>query len=286
MDIKNVAVVGSGHMGTQIAQVFAQSGFKVSIHDADEKMLARAKSWTQDNLKKQIEKGKIQPPGAEAVKANLYYTSNFQDAVKGADFLVEAVFEKLDVKRDVFRKADALCPAHTIFVSNSSNIVPSKMADSTQRQDRFANMHFFYPPLVMRLVEVVKGPATSEETAQTVMEISRKIGKEPILLKKECYGFVANRVYQALRREAFKVLEEGVASFEDIDKAMELGYNLPMGPFRLADLSGIDLGYMIMTERYKESGDPQYKPPKIIEEMYKRGEFGVKTGKGFYTYNK
>ena len=215
---------------------------------------------------------------------DLHFVSQLSEATKNADFMIEAVVEKLDVKRELFAELDKLCPPHAILASNSSNIVSSQFADVTSRPDKVCNMHFFNPALVMKVVEVVKGPHTSEETTQITMDLTKAIGKTPVLITKEIYGFVVNRILGALTREAFFLADEGYATPQDIDIAVEGALGHPMGPFRLLDLTGLDLSYTIRMERYKMSGDPKDKPPKILEEKYKAGEFGRKTGKGFYTY--
>jgi 3-hydroxybutyryl-CoA dehydrogenase len=179
---------------------------------------------------------------------------------------------------------DKMCPAHTILATNSSYIVSSKIADATLRPDKVCNMHFFNPALVMKLVEVVQGTHVSNETVESVMEVAKKMGKTPVLLHKEIYGFLVNRFLQATRQEALKLLDMGVASHQDIDTAVKNGLGYPMGPFQLLDLTGVDLAYHVGMEKYRESGDPADRPSPTIVEKFTKGEWGKKVGKGFYDY--
>ncbi len=198
--------------------------------------------------------------------------------------VIEAIVEKLDVKRELFKMLDEITPKHAILATNSSTIVSSKIADATSRPDKVCNIHFFNPALVMELVEVVKGPHTSEETAQTSMEFVKKIYKLPVLLNKEISGFIANRILGKLMDEAVYLLENGYASFEEIDLVCTKALNHPIGPFALMDLTGIDVNYFVRMQRYEESGDERDKPAKIVRDKVEKGELGRKAGKGFYTY--
>jgi len=193
--------------------------------------------------------------------------------------------EKLDVKREVFARLDKLTPPHAILTTNSSAIVSSQLADATGRPDRVANMHFFNPALVMRCVEVVRGPDTSDATVDAVVALTRQLGKEPVVLRKEIPGFVANRILGAARDEAIFLLEQGVASVDDIDAACRTALGYPMGPFELMDLTGIDIGYHAKLARHAVTGDPRDLPSRTVTEHVERGELGRKTGKGFYTYD-
>jgi 3-hydroxybutyryl-CoA dehydrogenase len=198
--------------------------------------------------------------------------------------VIEAAGEKLDVKRELFARLDKLLPAHAILATNSSAIMSSQLADATGRPDRVANMHFFNPALVMRCVEVVRSPATSDATVDAVVDLARRLGKEPVVLRKEIPGFVANRILDAVRTEAIFLLENGIADVADIDTACRTALGYPMGPFELMDLTGIDIGYHAKLARHALSGDPRDLPSATVTALVERGELGRKTGKGFYTY--
>jgi 3-hydroxybutyryl-CoA dehydrogenase len=221
---------------------------------------------------------------ASQAKENISFVSNIEDAVFDVDLVIEAIIEKLEIKRTLFSQLDKLCPPHTILATNSSYIVSSKIADATNRPEKVCNMHFFNPALVMKLVEVVKGPHVSDETVSAVMDAAKKMNKTPVVLHKEIYGFLVNRLLQATRKEALKLLDMGVASFEDIDTAAMNGLGYPMGPFQLLDLTGIDLAYHVGMEKYEESGDDSDLPSPTVVDKYNKGEFGKKVGKGFYDY--
>jgi 3-hydroxybutyryl-CoA dehydrogenase len=284
--VKRICVVGSGTMGSQIAQQCALSGYEVSLTDAIEPALQKAKESNRALLQNRVSKGRMSQEQADAALNRVSYTTDLEQAASNADFVIEAIFEDLDVKHELFKKLDKICPPHAILASNSSTIVISKIAEVIERKDKACNMHFFHPVLVMQLVEVVKGPDTSDETVQVTMELSRRIGKEPVLMQKEVFGFIVNYILAHMMDAAMYLYKEGYASFEDIDKAMKLGCNHPMGPFELADFSGLDVWNFVMLQRFKESGDPRHQPPAFLDEMVKEGKVGRKAGRGFYEYNK
>ena len=206
-------------------------------------------------------------------------------AAAQADFVIEAAVEKLEIKRRLFADLDQVAPPHAILATNSSNIVSSRIADATGRPDRVCNVHFFNPALVMKCVEVVRGPQTSDETVATAVELARRLGKVPVLLDREIPGFIANRILGAVRDEAIFLLENGIASVEDIDTACRTALGYPMGPFELMDLTGIDIGYLTKKDRYAESGDPKDQPSKSVSALVERGDLGRKTGRGWYDYD-
>lgn len=282
--IKNICVVGSGQMGHQIAMLCALGGFDTVIQDVNEHALAKAKSTLKGIMEKWVTKGKITEDVKKAAFERLTFTTSLEEAAATADFVIEAVVEKLDVKREVFAKLDKIAPPHTILASNSSTIVNSMLADVTSRPDQVCNMHFFFPPLVTDCVEVVMGEQTSEETAQRTMEVCKQINRTGVLLRKEISGFVANRILGALHREAIQLYEQGICDFKDIDLICRKALSHPIGPFELMDLSGIDVCYYVMEQRYAETGDPLDKPTPSIIEKVKAGQLGRKTGKGFYDY--
>ncbi len=283
-EIKKICVLGCGNMGSQIALNAAIHGFAVKNMDVKQEMVSKAAAFAEQYLPGRVAKGKLTQEQAEAAHRNISFTSNLEEAAKDADFVIEAVLERIDLKRQVFRDLDRVCRPDVVLATNSSFIVSSKIADVTKRPDKVVNMHFFNPALVMELVEVVQGPHVSGETAQLTMELCRRMGKTPVLLKKEVYGFLVNRILAALMQEALWIADMGVASVEDIDTAVTKALGHPMGPFRLMDLTGIDLHYDITMERYRETGDPKEKPSPLIVEKVTKGEFGRKTGKGWYSY--
>ncbi|MCL6611923.1 MAG: 3-hydroxyacyl-CoA dehydrogenase family protein [Peptococcaceae bacterium] len=284
MEIRNICVVGAGNMGHQIALSAALAGYTVVCTDIDGEILRKAENFADTYLPERVAKGKLSADEAGAARARISFTGDLEQAAGDADLVIEAVIEKLEVKRELFARLDRICPPGAILATNSSYIVSSKIAGVTGRPDKVCNMHFFNPALVNKLVEVVKGPHTSPGTADTVMEVARRMGKTPVLLQKEIYGFLVNRIVSAIKNEAIYIYDMGVASWEDIDTAVVNALGHPMGPFRLMDLTGIDLTYHIGMERYQETGDPRYKPSPVIVEKYLKKEWGRKTGKGFYEY--
>ncbi len=271
-------------MGHQIACSAALAGFEVKCTDVNEEVLQKAEQFVTTYLPERVAKGKLQQAQADAARKNLTFTRDLAEAAGDADLVIEAVIEKLEIKRTLFAELDRICPPHTILTTNSSYIVSSKIADVTKRPEKVCNLHFFNPALVMKLVEVVKGPHTSEETAQALMDICVSMGKTPVLLKQEIYGFLVNRMLTAIKNESIYLLDMGIAGHEEIDTAVTLALGHPMGPFRLMDLTGIDLTYIVGLERYQETGDPIYRPSPTIAEKFVKKEWGRKTGKGFYEY--
>lgn len=284
-DIGRIAVIGSGQMGSQIAMQAALHGYQVTLQDISQPQLDKALAGNRAQLEKRVAKGKLDASDMQAAFARLRTTASLQEAASSADFVVEAVVERLDEKLKVFAALDVAAPRHAILATNSSYIGNSRLAAATSRPEKVVNMHFFFPPLVMRLVEVVKGEKTSEETAEITAALARRIGREPVILRKELPGFLVNRILRAIQAEAYYLLENGVASFADIDKAAELGLNFPMGPFKLSDFSGLDIGYYSRMDRYRESGNPADLPPRALKVRVERGDLGRKTGRGFYDYS-
>ncbi len=284
-DVKKVCVVGAGNMGHQISTLAAMHGCRVSCVDSSSEQLKKAESFADSYLPGRVAKGKLTEDEAMAIRSNLTFTSSLEEGAAEADFAIEAVTELLDLKKEIFHKLDQIMPAHGVLATNSSFFVSSHLAGSTSRPDKVCNMHFFNPALVMKCVEVVKGPHTSDETAELTMEFARRLGKVPVLLKKEVYGFLVNRILAAINNEALFLLDTGVASEKDIDSAVTNALGHPLGPFSLMDLTGIDLSYHICMERYKETGDATEKPSPTIVEKYVKGQWGKKTGVGFYRYS-
>lgn len=285
-DVNKICVVGAGNMGHQIALSAALAGYTVACTDINSEILRKAENFADSYLPERVAKGKLTGEEAGAARARVSFTDNMSNAAGDADLVIEAVIEKLDLKRSIFARLDKICPPHAILATNSSYIVSSKIADATGRPEKVCNMHFFNPALVMKLVEVVKGPHVSGETVAAVTGVCKKMGKIPVVLQKEIYGFLVNRFVSAMKNEALHIYDMGVASSQDIDTAVVHALGHPMGPFRLLDLTGIDLTYYISMERYQETGDPKYKPSPIIVEKFINKEWGRKTGKGFYDYSK
>ncbi|MDH4264682.1 MAG: 3-hydroxyacyl-CoA dehydrogenase family protein [Deltaproteobacteria bacterium] len=283
-DIKKISVVGAGNMGHQISLLCAIHGYKTTCTDIVPDILKKAEKFADTYLPGRVEKGKMTKEVAESVRKNISFTLDLKEAVREADYVIEAAVEVLEVKRKVFADLDRLSPPQAILATNSSYLVSSLVADATKRPSKVVNMHFFNPALVMKLVEVVKGPHVSDETAKVTMDLSEKLEKIPVLLKKEVEGFLLNRIFRVIGREALWMLEMGIASLEDIDKACVYGAGHPMGPFRLMDLTGIDLNYIRSMERFRETGDRADLPSPSVVERYMKGNYGEKTGKGWYDY--
>ncbi|HBX37507.1 MAG TPA: 3-hydroxyacyl-CoA dehydrogenase [Pseudohongiella sp.] len=283
--MKNICVVGAGNMGHQIALQAAICGYKVKCFDVNQETLKKADAFVDSYLPGRVEKGRLTTEQAQAARGNIQFVDSLESAAGDADFVIEAATEVLSLKRKIFADLDRIAPKHAILATNSSAIVSSKIADATQRQDKVLNMHFFNPALVMKLVEVVKGPHVSDESADLTMELCRVFQKVPVLLKKEVDGFLLNRIFAAISREASWLLEMGVAEVEDIDNACVYGAGHPMGPFRLNDLTGLDLSYIMRMEKFRETGNPADLPNPRLVEHYMKGEYGEKTGKGWYDYS-
>ncbi|MEK4010656.1 3-hydroxyacyl-CoA dehydrogenase family protein [Peribacillus sp. FSL M8-0224] len=282
--IQSITVIGAGQMGHQIAMLAALGGYETILQDVHENALNAAQEKLDVILTKWVQKGKLSEDRKLAAFSRLQYTTDLEKAASGADLIIEAVVEKLDVKQEVFAQLEELAPAETIFATNSSTIVNSLIASVTNRPDKFINMHFFYPPLVMDCVEVVMSDQTSEETAKLAMEVTENMNRTGVLLRKEISGFVANRILGALQREALYLYEEGIVDYKDIDLICRKALGHPIGPFELMDLSGIDVGYFVMQQRFNETGNPEDKPNACIEEKVNKGHLGRKTGKGWYDY--
>lgn len=284
--LNQVAVIGAGEMGQQIAMVCALGGKQVYLQDINESALSKAERKLAGIMEDWVQKGKLTETEKNASFARLQMTTDMKTAVRTADLVIEAVVEKLEIKQAVFKQLDKLAPEQAILASNSSTIVNSKLAAVTTRPDKVINMHFFYPPLVMDCIEVVKSEQTSIETANQVMQFCQSINRTGILLEKEIFGFIANRILLAISKEAVQLYEGGYADFKDIDVIIKKALGHPLGPFELMDLSGLDVGYFVNQLHYAETGDPADKPAKSIVEKVEAGHLGRKTGKGWYEYSK
>ncbi len=282
-EVRKVCVLGAGSMGSGIAQVCSQAGFQVSMRDIEQRFVDGGFRRIREPLMRRVEKGKMAEAEVDRIVKNVHGTTDLAEAVKGAQVVIEAVIEDMEAKKQVYREIDSLCPPGVIFASNTSSLSITEMASVTRRPDRFVGMHFFNPAPVMKLIEVIRGSETTDATFDFAMDFSRHLGKEPVAVK-ESPGFVVNRVLVPMMNEAFNLLMEGVASAEDIDKAMKLGTNMPMGPFELADYTGLDIGLAVMEVLHHETGDPKFRPSPLLRKYVRAGRLGRKTGRGVYDY--
>ncbi len=282
-DVRRICVLGAGTMGAGIAQTCSVAGFSVAMRDLTEEFVEGGFHRIRTPLEKRVARGKMTQDEVEVILGRIEGFTSLEEALKEADVILEAVFEDMGVKKELYADVDRFSPKEAVFASNTSSLSITEMAAVTDRPDRFVGMHFFNPAPVMKLVEVIRGSETSDETVEFAMELSRKLGKEPVEVK-ESAGFVVNRLLVPMMNEAFNLLLESVASPEDIDKAMKLGTNMPMGPFELADFTGLDVGLAVMEVLQRESGDPKFRPSPLLRQLVRAGRLGRKTGRGVYDY--
>jgi 3-hydroxybutyryl-CoA dehydrogenase len=281
--IHYVAVLGAGTMGNGIAQVCAMAGYEVSLFDAQPEAVERALNAIRANLDKGVERGKVAMETLELAIRSLRKAADLDDAVARADLVIEAVPERMEIKTSLFADLHRIAPAHAILGTNTSSLSVSRIAEATGRAERVIGLHFFNPVHIMKLLEVVRGRETSQETVDASLEFARRIGKEPIVVT-DTPGFASSRLGVVLGLEAMRMVEQGVATPHDIDKAMELGYNHPMGPLKLTDLVGLDVRLGIAEYLHGELGGEQYRPPELLRRMVGEGKLGKKSGQGFYDW--
>ena len=284
MSIQKVVVIGGGTMGLDIAQVFAKTGHDVIVRDIKDEIITASEARLNKGLDKLVAKGKLDDAGKKAITDKISFTTDLGKAAD-ADLVVEAAIENLDIKKSIFAELDAICKPECILASNTSSISITAIAAATKRPDKFIGMHFFNPATVMKLVEVIRGANTSDETCRIITDLAAAIGKEPVAVE-EAPGFVVNKILIPMINEACDLLYTGVATADGIDTAMKLGANHPMGPLALGDLVGLDVCLAIMDTLYNETHDPKYRASLLMRKMVRAGKLGRKTGVGFFDYSK
>jgi 3-hydroxybutyryl-CoA dehydrogenase len=286
MEVKRVAVLGAGLMGHGIVQVCAQVGkYDVTMRDIEQRFIDNGMKMIEGSLERFVKKGSVSEQESKQILSRIHPTLDMKEAVQNADLIIEAVTENPTLKKSVLAEADRLAPPHAIIASNTSSISITEIGAATKRPEKVCGMHFFNPPQLMRLIEIVRGLKTSDETVETIRQISSKLGKESVVVKKDTPGFIVNRILIPALNEAVFLLAEGVAEPEDIDKAIMLGLNWPIGPLRLLDYVGIDTTLFITDVMVNETGDPKFRPSSLLKQMVRANLLGRKTGRGFYDWS-
>jgi len=286
MEIKKIGVIGAGAMGNGIAQMAAQVGYEVILRDIKEEFVDRGIKNIDRFLSRSVEKGKLEAAEKDAILGRIKGTTEMSD-LKDVDFVIEAVIEDLDLKKSVFKELDELCAPHVILASNTSSMSLTEIAAATKRPEKVCGMHFFNPVPIMKLVEIIRGYSTSDETVAITAELSKKMGKITVEIKKDSPGFIVNRIMLPHMLEAIKIVEEGIASIEDVDIAVKAGLNYPMGPFELMDMTGIDICYFVSEYFYKElNKESKWVSPNLLKTMIRANKLGRKTGGGWYDQGK
>jgi 3-hydroxybutyryl-CoA dehydrogenase len=283
---EKIAVIGGGQMGSQIASLSAMAGYETHIYDQDIDNVTSKLKFAEDNLENLISKNKYTEEHLVNFKQNLYIADSINSLAEGKTFIIEAVVEQLEVKLEIFSQLSEITDQEVVLATNSSFIAASEIAKDCQHIQRFINMHFFYPPLRMDLVEISYPKSTTIEVVSRTQSVGKSMGRSIVTLKKETPGFIVNRMLAALVDEAYELYDEGIADFEDIDLAIKKGLNHPLGPFEISDYSGLDIHYYAKLKIFNETKDPKDYPKKFLEKKIENGDLGVKTGKGFYNYKK
>jgi 3-hydroxybutyryl-CoA dehydrogenase len=283
---EKIAVIGGGQMGSQIASLSAMAGYETHIYDQDIDNVTSKLKFAEDNLENLISKNKYTEEHLANFKKNLYIADSINSLAEGKTFIIEAVVEQLEVKLEIFSQLSEITDQEVVLATNSSFIAASEIAKDCQHIQRFINMHFFYPPLRMDLVEISYPKSTTREVISRTQSVGKSMGRSIVTLKKETPGFIVNRMLAALVDEAYELYDEGIADFEDIDLAIKKGLNHPLGPFEISDYSGLDIHYYAKLKIFNETKDPKDYPKKFLEKKIENGDLGVKTGRGFYNYKK
>ena len=283
---EKIAVIGGGQMGSQIAALAAMAGYETSLYDENVENLEYRYKFVEENIKNLIDKKIYSEDKLDAYKNNLELKFTLEEAIQEKSFVIAAVVEKFDIKLEIFKKISSFMNDEVVMATNSSFIQASELSKHCNYPERFINMHFFYPPIRMDLVEISYPDNISKDVLERTKTVSKNMGRSVVVLKKETPGFIVNRMLAALVDEAYELYDEGIADFEDIDIAIKKGLNHPLGPFELSDYSGLDIHYYAKLKKFKESGDSKDEPKKFLEEKVLNGDLGVKTGKGFYEYKK
>ena len=282
MEIKTIGVVGAGAMGSGIAQVAATAGYNVIMRDIEDRFVEKGMNGIEKFLTRSVQKGKVTEDQKKEIIGRINGTTKLED-MKDVDYVIEAVIENLDLKKEVFKALDGLCRPEVVLTSNTSSMSITEIAEATGRPDKVAGMHFFNPAPIMKLVEIIHGYKTSDETIKVVFDVTEKMGKVPVEVKKDSPGFIVNRIMMPHMIEAIRIVEEGIASPEDVDKAVKLGLNYPMGPFELMDLTGIDIAFHVTEYFFKElNKELKWVSPNLMKTMIRAGRLGKKTGGGWY----
>jgi 3-hydroxybutyryl-CoA dehydrogenase len=283
MSIQRVGVVGFGQMGSGIAQVCAQAGFDTIVREVDQSLVDKGFQRVDSSLARLVKGGRATEADAKAARGRMRGTTSLAE-LKDRDLVIEAIVEEIGPKKELFAELDSICPPPTIFASNTSSLTIVELAAATRRPDRVAGLHFFNPPVIMKLVEIVKSLTTSDATIATLREFVTKVGKTGVLCR-DTTGFIVNRLMVPYLLGAIRMLELGIATKEDIDSAVKLGLGYPMGPFELIDYTGVDINYHVASVFFDEFKDPSMAPPSLLRRMVLAGQLGTKTGKGFYEYD-
>jgi 3-hydroxybutyryl-CoA dehydrogenase len=283
---EKIAVIGGGQMGSQIAALAAMAGYETSLYDENVENLEYRYKFVEENIKNLIDKKIYSEDKLDAYKKNLELKFTLEEVIHEKSFVIEAVVERFDIKLEIFKKISNLMNEEVVMATNSSFIQASELSKHCNHPERFINMHFFYPPIRMDLVEISYPDNVSKDVLERTKTVSKNMGRSVVVLKKETPGFIVNRMLAALVDEAYELYDEGIADFEDIDIAIKKGLNHPLGPFELSDYSGLDIHYYAKLKKFKESGNAKDEPKKFLEEKVLNGDLGVKTGKGFYEYKK
>lgn len=284
-EVEKIGVMGTGIMGSGIAQVAAQSGFHVSMVDLEDKFIWRAFDTIKSSLGRFVKAGKITEDQKDETIGRIEGTVDLKEAIKDADVVIEAVLEEMELKKRVFKDMDDLSPPHTILATNTSSLSITEIASATKRPDKVIGMHFSNPVPMMKMVEIIRGLDTSDETLSIIVDLSKNLGKEPIICNRDSPGFIGNRFFPLFINEAIYTLMEGLATKEDIDKAAKIGLHHPMGPLELCDFTGLDTILHVLEYLHRELGE-KFRPCPLLKQMVRAGYLGRKTGRGFYTYTK